>query len=161
MSTVISNAYDTLVAEVSAVFPDHVELINPYFPEENDDLTYDAAYGIAFIDGENTQREFGCNYTVRRNFTVTLTRKIFKGDLSRNTSSVQERRDAEKQLFEDLHLLIKSVENSVTLNAGSGNSIGWCLYRADSGLEFIKTDAFNLIMVRAIFEIEYFESLQN
>lgn len=159
--TAISTAYDALVSQLEETFPDHTELINPYFPEENDDLTYTSAYGVSFVDGENTQREFSCNYTIRRNFSVTLTRKIFKGDLNRNSSSVEERRNTEKQLFEDLHLLIKSVETNVTLNAGSGNDIAWCLYRADSGLEPIRVGNFNFIMVKAIFEIEYFEKLNN
>lgn len=157
MST-ITTAYDALVAQLAATFPNHVELLDPYFPEDNDDLTSDGAWGVAFVDGENTQREIGCNYTMRRNFTVTLTRKIYKGDLNRNSPSVTERRDTEKQVFEDLHRLIKAVETNVTLNVPP---IAWCVYRSDSGLERLRLENRNLIMVRAIFEIEYFESLNN
>lgn len=154
----ISDAYDALVAQLEATFPNHVELVDPYFPEDNDDLTSDAAWGVSFVDGENTEREIGCNYTFRRLFTVTLTRKIMKGDLSRNTPSATERRDTEKQIFEDLHLLIKAVETNVTLNVPP---IAWCVYRSDAGLERLRPENRNLIMVRAIFEVEYFERLNN
>lgn len=157
----ISTAYDALVAQIVSLFPNHIELVNPYIPEANDDLTSDAAFGVGFTEGENTQREFGCNYTVRRNFIVTLTRKIYRGDQNRTATSITERRDTEKQIFEDLHLLIKAVETNVVLNAQGANDIAWCLYRADSGLEFLRVENVNLIMVRAIFEIEYFERLNN
>lgn len=157
--TSISKAYDALIAQIEITLPSHIELINPYRPELNDFLTYDAAWGLGFLDGQNSNREIGCNYTIRRNFSLILTRKIFKGDLSRSVNSVTERRNSEKQLFEDLHLIVKDIENSATLNQGADSEIAWCRFISDSGLEFIDGDKNNLVMLRAIFEIEYFEPL--
>lgn len=155
----VTIAYDSLISTIEAALPNHVELINPYIPENNDDLTYEAAFGVAFGDGENTQRQT-CTLTMRRLFTITLTRKIFKADLARNSYSVEERRSAEKQLFEDLGTLVRSVESNVTLNSTGDDAIGWCKYLTDSGLETIGQSA-DKIMLRAIFEIEYFEDLSN
>jgi hypothetical protein len=158
--TTISSAYDAVSGQLATTFPNHVELIDPYNPDRNDELTFDAAYGFALNDGLNTERQMSCEYTVRRLLTVTLTRKIFKGEVARNSYSVAERHSTEKQLFEDLHTLIKSVETNVTLNQGSGDRpIAWCKYQSDGGLEFVRGGQHNLIMVRAIFELEYFESL--
>lgn len=156
--TTVSKAYDDLIAEIERALPNHVELIDPYNPDQNDDLTFDSAFGVAFADGENTNRET-CRLTQRRLFTVTLTRKIFKADKARNSYSVSERRSAEKQLFEDLKTLIDGIETNVSLNSSDEDGVAWCLYRSDSGLEPIR--GVNLIMTRAIFEMEYFEDLTN
>lgn len=155
--TAISTAYDTLISAIEAALPNHMELINALSPETNDDLSYQAAFGIAFGDGENTNKELA-RVTARRLFSVTLTRKIYKGDLSRSSFSVSEKRAAEKALFEDLHTLIRAIETNTTLNNTNGEPIAFCLYRSDSGIELINQRV-DLIMTRAIFEIEYFETL--
>lgn len=153
----ISTAYDNILIVIETNFPNHIELINPYFPELNDDLTYDAAWGMALSDGLNTNRVVGCEMSMQRSFIVTLTRKIFAGSLNRTSGTVSERRATEKQLLEDQIILIKDFErNPLTSDA---NPIIGCIFEADGGLEFIKTERSDLIMLKSIFRIEYFETL--
>lgn len=153
----ISSAYDNLLTVVQAALPTHKELINPYAPELNDDLTYEAAWGVAFADGINTNRVVGCEISIQRSMLVTLCRKIKAGTLNRTTETITTRRTAEKNLFEDLYQVINDFENSPTVN--NSNPIIKTVYEADSGLEFIRTERHDLIMVRASFRIEYFETL--
>ncbi len=153
----ISTAYDNLLTVIAAQYPNHMELINPYFPELNDDLTYDAAWGMALSEGTNTNRVVGCQMSMKRAFLVTLTRKIFAGSLNRTSGTISERRQTEKQLLEDQILLIKNFETN-PLTSDSNPIIG-TIFQTDGGLEFIRTERSDLIMLKSIFEIEYFETL--
>ena len=153
----ISTAYDNLYAVVASQFPTHCELINPYFPEFNDDLTFEGAWGIALNEGLNTNRVVGCNMSMQRSFIVTLTRRIFAGTLNRTTGTIDARRTTEKQLLEDQIALIKEFETNVTTSGG--NPIIATIFESDGGLEFISTERSDLIMLKSIFRIEYFEAL--
>lgn len=153
----ISSAYDNLLTVVQAALPSHKELINPYVPEMNDELTYESAWGVAFQEGLNTNRVVGCEISIRRTMLVTICRKIFAGTLNRTSDSITRRRTAEKALFEDLYQVINDLEHSPTTN--NSNPIIKTVYQADSGLEFVRTERHDLIMVRASFELEYFEHL--
>lgn len=154
MTTKISTGYDQLITLVEATFPSHVELINAYIPELNDDLTFDAAWGLALAPGVNSTNEIGCRLAVERDFIFTLTRKIYKGDLARNSSSRDHRRLQEKQLFEDQYLIINALENDPSINATAK-----VLFINDGGLEFVRGERNDLIMLRSTFQLEYWENL--
>lgn len=153
----ISEAYDDFIGLMAATLPNHSELINPYAPEMNDDLTYEAAWGLAVAEGENTNRVVGCEVSIERRWLVTLSRKIKAGTLNRNATTVSARRTAEKNLFEDLDLVIGAFEKHPTVN--SSTPIVKTVYESDSGLEFVRTERHDLIMVRAVFRTEYFKAL--
>jgi hypothetical protein len=153
----ISTAYDNLLAVIAAEFPNHVELINPYFPEINDDLTFDAAWGMALNEGNNTNRVIGCEMSMERSFLVTLTRKIYAGSLNRTSGTIAARRTTEKLLLEDQIALIKEFETNP--QTSGGNPIIATVFESDGGLEFVRTERSDLIMLKSIFRIEYFETL--
>lgn len=156
----ISQAYDAISTLLTTTLPaasGWYELINPYVPEENDDLTYEKAWGLAFGVGNNTKRVIGCEMSIQRVFTVTLCRKTFAGTLNRKPEQLTARKTAEKALFEDLKLVVNELEKNVTVN--NSVPIIKTVYLADSGLEFIRNDSHNLLMIRAEFQTEYFESL--
>ncbi len=160
MSTTFSSAYDALVTQIETTLPNHVELINPYVPELNDNLTMDAAYGIVVGPGQNTAREVDCRMSVARDMTVVLTRKIMKGDLARNTSSKSERRSTEKELIEDLVDLVAAIEGNATLQNASNNlAIFKCVYETDGGIEYLQANQYQFIMIKAIFVLEYIEAI--
>jgi hypothetical protein len=160
MNNTFSTAYDALVTQIETTFPNHVELINPYVPELNDTLTMEAAYGIAIGPGVTTDREQDCRFSVARDLTVVLTRRIMKGDLARNSSSKSERRSTEKQLIEDMVLLVKAIEGNATLqNASNDLDIFKCVYETDGGLEYLVTREYQNIMIKVIFSLEYVESI--
>ncbi len=161
MSTTFSSAYDALVTQIETALPNHVELINPYVPELNDNLTMDAAYGIVVGPGTSTDREMDCRFSVARDLTVILTRKVMKGDLARNTSSKSERRSTEKELVEDLVSLVKAISGNATLQNASNNlAILKCVYETDGGMEYLAAGQYQFIMIKAIFVLEYVESIE-
>lgn len=152
-----SSAYDALMSLVQTTLPNHKELINPYTPEINDELTYDAAWGLAIAEAQNTNRVVGCEMSIERSVMVTVSRKIMAGTLNRNAETIAARRTTEKNLFEDLELVIEAFEKSPTVN--NSNPIVKTVYEGDSGLEFVRTERHDLIMVRAVFKMEYFKAL--
>lgn len=153
----ISQAYDAILSLVETTFPDHEELINAYAPELNDDLTFDAAFGVSVAEGENTNRVVGCDISQERRWLITLCRKIMAGTLNRSTVTKTVRRTAEKNLLEDLDLLVAELEKSPTINNSA--PIVKTVYESDSGLEFIRTERQDLIMIRAVFRTEYFRNI--
>lgn len=156
----ISLAYDALNTLIGTTLPaasGWAELINPYVPESNDELTYEKAWGLAFGAGNNSNRVIGCEMSIQRSFTVTLCRKTFAGVLNRGPEQLIARKTAEKALFEDLKLIVNELEKNVTVN--NSTPIIKTVYVADSGLEFIRDDSHNLLMIRAEFQTEYFEKL--
>jgi hypothetical protein len=151
----ISSVYDSLIGQITSTLPNHKELANPYFPELNDDLTYEHAYGVAFSGGSDPELIIGCGYSIQRDFEVILTRKIFSGLQMRNNEAVLKRREAEKALFEDQILLIKALLNNNTL----GQTIIAIEYQSDNGLEFATSGKSDLIILRSIFSVKYIESI--
>lgn len=153
----ISTAYDQFYTVVTGILPNHVELLNAYVPELNDDLTFAAGFGIAMGGGKNTNREI-CNFlSIERELIVTITRRVYKGDLMRTSDAVSARRTAEKQLFEDQKLVIEAIMESANLSSTS--PVANTVYAEDSGLEFVRTENVELLMVKTVFKLEYIENL--
>jgi hypothetical protein len=153
----ISTAYDEIAALLSSTLPTHKEMINPYLPELNDDITYDKSFGLAFGEGINTNLQLACRMSIDRNMRVILTRKIFSGNLMRGTDALTVRKNAEKNLFEDQFLVIKAMEESPTIT--DSGVITKCVFQSDSGLEFARIDRIDLIMITSTFVLSYFEQL--
>lgn len=156
MSTGITTALDRLFTITGGLFPNHKELVNPYFPEINDEISFEACYGIAVADGFRTDRVIGCQHSVERNFVIILTRKIVGSNL-RTADALLDRRTKEKLIFEDQELLINEVEKHPDLN--SNMVIAKTLWESDGGLEFYSTEKTNLILIRSVFSLEYFNDL--
>lgn len=153
----ISTAYDELSGVVASTLSDHVKVINPYLIDLNDDITFVKGYGLGFSTGENTQRLTKPKMSIRRTFEVTITRKIYIGNQMRSADSTTIRETAEKNLFEDQFLVIKAIEQDPTIL--DSNTIADARYTNDNGLEFVRPERPDLILIRTQFDIEYFEDL--
>lgn len=152
----VSDIYDLLLTQCSTIYPSHVKLINPYIPELNDDVQFEKAWGLVVSNGTNTNRFVDCKLSIERDFILTLTRKIFSGNI-RSGTAVDEREDKEKLLLEDQFLFIQAIENNATINGD--DSIGKIIFQNDAGLEFVKVGRVDLIMIRSVLSVEYFENL--
>lgn len=153
----ISTAYDDILSVIEGILPNHQQLINPYLPDLNDDLTFEKAWGFAFAEGVNTNLQLACRLSIDRTFRFTLTRKIFAGQLQRGVDAVTVRRNAEKQLFEDHYLVIKELEQNPTIT--DSQVITKLVYQGDAGLEFVRTEMTNLIILNSTFVLTYFEEI--
>lgn len=151
----ISTIYDNFNALVLAQLPNHSLLINPYDPGLNDDLTFEKAWGLAVGPAVKPEIELDCRLSIDRSFILTITRKLRVGDLQRNSDAVSSRRTTEKNLFEDQYLIIKKIDQDVTLTGACVN----CKMESDDGLQFVRTDRVDLIMIRTLFTVRYFENI--
>ena len=153
----ISTAYDDISTVIGGLLPNHNQLINPYVPDLNDDLTYEKAWGLAFAEGLNTNLQLGCRLSVERTLRLILTRKIFAGQLQRGSDAVVIRRDAEKQLFEDQYLVIKELETNPTIT--DSQVITKLVWQGDAGLEFVRTERTDIIILTNQLVLTYFEEI--
>lgn len=157
MTTKISTLIDSMRSIVDAALPDHLEVLNPYFPEESDDLTLKQCWGLAVRGGLNSHREQNCRYSMVQNIELVIARTAFNGHI-RTATSIQERVEVEKLLMEDRHLVVSSFENNPQINS---SDIARCEFLNDGGIEFVRIDETNLLMIKMNFEVEYFESLNS
>ena len=155
MSTKISTLIDSMRSIIDTALPDHLEVINPYFPEESDDLTLKKCWGLALRSGVNSNREQNCRYSMVQNIELLIARTAFSGHI-RTATAIQERIDVEKLLMEDRHLVVSNFENSPQINS---NDIARCEFLNDGGIEFVRIDESDILMIKMNFEVEYFESL--
>lgn len=149
----ISTAYDNFLTRIDAVLTSDngwIKLPHAYNIEKNPEIMLKQGYAVSIGAGQNTRRLQSNIVSISREFAVTITRTIDSLDLE-----VTGRQSVEKQLFEDLKLLIADIETNTSLNAGEI----FCGYTGDSGIEYVDGDTAEFAQVRATFSIEYFETL--
>lgn len=154
--TNISTAFAAMKTVLGTLFPDvsgYFQLTNPYDIEENPDGALMQGWGLAMGPGQNTQRLMSCNLSLSRTFSVTLTRARFGGD-----SVTENKEEAELLLFEDQFLLIRELENDVTLN-NNVSGITRIVFLSDAGIEDVVTDNDHYVKLTSAFQMEYFEKL--
>jgi hypothetical protein len=147
----ISDIYDAIASEITTALPSHRELNNPYFPENDAELSYDTAYGLAFAEGSNLLTNPRSGVEVRnRNFIVTLTRRKFA--TSRDRAS---RKTAEKNLLEDWTTLMDAFAEAPRL--GNPSLVQQFFYSSDDGIEFLSLDRnrTNILLIRTNMTVEY------
>ena len=150
--TDISTIYDALVTRLTALYPSHKRITNPYVLNNNNDQFLAQGWGLATRDAENTNRELSRRLSVRRNFDVVLTRRYFAKDLDLSKVNA-----AEKNLLEDLQLLIDSVEGTPDLSVTDGKYI--VKYNFDSGITAAKDDRDDFLAIIANVSVEYFRTI--
>jgi hypothetical protein len=148
----ISNIFDSLEAFVTTTLPDHKEMSNPYFPESESDLRYEKAYGIAYADGTNLEQLSGGIATLQRDFIVSVVRKIFYVKDSREI-----RKQTEKDLFEDQFLLIQGLEQDPTI--ADNTNITRAVFVQDGGIEFVRVERNDILILRNVVRLEYHENV--
>ena len=153
----ISTAKADIIAVISGVLPTHYQLINPYQPELNDDLTFEKAWGLAYAEGENTELQLACRMSVRRSLNLVLTRKMFSGQLMRSVDAVAVRSDAEDALFEDQYAVLKELETNPTIT--DSQVITSLVWNNDTGLQFVRTERTDLLILTTTLVLNYFEEL--
>ena len=153
----ISQAYDDIISVIESVLPNHKALINPYRPELNDDLTFEKGWGLTFGSGINTNLQLGCRLSIDRTFGLVLTRKVFAGQLQRSINAVTVSRDTEKSLLEDHCLVLKEFETNPTIT--DSQVITKLVYQGDAGLEFVRTERTDLLILTSQLTLTYFEEL--
>lgn len=146
----ISQIHDAIYARVISLLPNHKELTNPRFMEQNDALYLRKGFAINITSGENTNRDFACSLSYRRTLLLTNTLQVFGTD--RDTTL---RKTTEKNLLEDQFLLIKDIEKDPTLNQVT-NQIN---FLSDNGIQEVFFEQGSFLMIQSQINFEYFEDL--
>ena len=144
----ISTVYDEIRSQISGVLTTHTELNNPYFIEDDADVNFDNGWCVGLGAADNTNR-YVCNkLTVSRDFTFTLTKRVFAVD-----RDITKRITAEKALFEYQMDVLK------VLDIYTSDVVVKMRYTSDNGLEFLDGDRFGILMLQTTINVEYFENL--
>lgn len=149
MST-ISIIYDNFKTILSTIYPNKRELTNPIAIERNADQLLTNGYGLSVGNAVNTNRLVGCQLSVSRDFTITITRQV--EGINKDTASLD---SAEKSLLEDHLLIINEAYKNGQLNFICTK----VNYTSDSGIVEIITDQKKFLMIQIILSVEYFETI--
>lgn len=150
MTTEVTSLYDSLVSSIGTLLPNHKRLSNPYALEQNNDQILEKGWGLAVRAGTNTNRQIGCKLSVEREFEIHITRKYFAREFD-----VTKKASTEKDLLEDMQLIIDNMEENSSLSSGSY----LVKYIGDSGIINVRDvqDAFLAITISVT--VEYFRTI--
>lgn len=147
----ISDTYDAIESIITTALPNHQELNNPYLPENDAELSYDAAFGLAIAEGVNLLGNEQSGIEQRqRNFIITLTKRKFA--TARDKSK---RKSTEKELLEDWTTLMDAIAEQPKL--GNPSLVQRTFYDSDNGIEFLRLDRErnNILLIRTVLTVEY------
>lgn len=147
----ISDAYDALLTRIKAQLTTHIQLPNPYKPEENNEQQLRKGLGLRIGGGQNTNRSIGCQLSVGRDFIMVLTRVVRANEMMTGAKE-----SAIKSLFEDQMLVLKSLEQDPSLGIPSAAN---AIFTDDGGLEYVFTGKDGFIKLETTINVEYFENL--
>lgn len=147
VSTMFDNLKTRVVAVLGAEFAD---LPDAYDIEENPALLLKKGFAIGFGPGLNTKRTQSRLMSISRQMVITVTRALDATELDSSGKQA-----TAKQLLEDLKLVMADLETNQTLN----NGLTIAGFENDGGIESVKAEGENFLMIQGTFSVEYFENL--
>lgn len=114
--SLISTAYDSLIVRIKAKLPEAsgwTRIPHAYDVESNSDLMLRMGWGVT-LNNQSVKMGTLCNYQTERTIGVVISRECMFTD--HDADGVAE---VEKQLMEDLHLIVKDFETNQMLNDGA------------------------------------------
>jgi hypothetical protein len=146
----VSTVYDALITRIEAVLTGHYRLSNPYKLEENPSTFLRIGYGLGIGSATNTGRPMSGCISIQRTFQVSITRRY--AALETNASA---KATTEKQILEDMFLLIKDFHENTSLT--NGNRV--VKFDSDNGINYVETESDRFMYTTGLISIEYFENL--
>lgn len=146
----ISDIIDQLHTIVSDTLTEYKEMSDAFILEDNSDLDLRLGYTILPLPANNTNRETGCRLSINRDFTITLTMRVFSTENNRTAV-----RTGIKDLLEDHFSLVKAIENDPSLEANAAKG----LYISDEGIGIIAGERDGYLFLPILVGVEYFENL--
>lgn len=154
--TNITTAFDTIKTLLGTLFPSasgYIQLSNPYDINENTEAALSKGWGLGFGPGQNLQLEIDCRLAMQRTISITLTRRRYAKELDPSNKE-----SAEKSIFEDQFLLLKSLETAPALDSQTSGIAGM-VFSSDNGIETVIDNNDVYIKLVSEFELKYFENL--
>jgi hypothetical protein len=152
MSTQITAIYDSIVTTVSGLLSSYIRLQNPYDLSDNTEGALRKGWGIAVGTSTNSNRQVSCHVSQVQTIRIVISRQMYASDLN-----VSAKADAQKNLLEDLFLVIKEYsKEEISL---AGNEQANINYIGHDGIEEVFVKEKHYIKIEGSFVIEYFETL--
>jgi len=150
-----SEIYDVVESIVTTTLTSHIEIKNPYKLEQNAELSFNAAYGIAISSGDDVSENLRSGQVQRqREFIIHLTRRKFATSGDRATM-----KSTEKALVEDWTLLADAITaNPSLLNATTDNTgIQDTTFGSDPGIEFVSLEKSRdgILVISTVLTVKY------
>jgi hypothetical protein len=146
----ITSLYDYFVDRIEMVLPNHLRLSDPYLFVRNTESEKRQGWGLTVLNGENTFTQISCDLILSQSFQVILTRQVQGRELEINKKVM-----AEKQLLEDLFLLVQDIESNPTMGYPATVIDG--AYQSHGGIEFIPGERDEFVKLTASFRFRYRE----
>jgi len=146
----VSTVYDAMITRIGAVLTGHLRLSNPYKIEENSATLLRVGYGVGIGPATNTRRPMSGCASIQRTFIVSISRRYAALDSSGSAKAT-----TEKQIMDDMFLLIKDFSENTSLTNGN-RVVG---FDSDNGINYVETESDRFMYTTANFSIEYFENL--
>lgn len=146
----ITTVYDNFLTRVAAVLPSHQKLSDPYQFKKNTDSEKRQGYGLRVGPGVNTFAQLSCDLILQQDISLVISRISQGRETDRAVKA-----NAEKQLLEDLFLVIQDVESTPTL--GNASTVIGCDYLDHGGIQFYYTERDDILYIEANFKLKYKE----
>ena len=146
----ISDIFDAIHTQVSAVLTTHAELQNPYFLERDSQITLAQSYGIRIGPGVNLLGNEGSGAEQRQqDYTLVLTRRKFA-----TKGNITARKSVEKLLFEDQALVLEKIVQEPKLGISVVQRV---LYVDHSGVQFLPLDSDrnDIYFLETVLQVDY------
>lgn len=152
MSSKISTLYDDFVARITAVLPSHIRMSDAYLLVKNTDSEKRQGFGVKIGSGSHTGNNLSCDIILEQSLTLILSRIVTAQEIDGSGKA-----GTEKQLLEDLFLVIQDVEKECTLQ--DPTIVIYGAYVSHSGIQFIEGTQDNWMRIEANFSFRYKQDL--
>lgn len=149
-----STLYDNMKTNIGTVLSAHTWLSEAQVIGENNEQSLRKGYAIQIGSGVQGDLHIGCDVSIVREITITITREHFALELNRD-----QKYTVEQALLDDQLLVIKEIEKDPAQSYGISAQVANLKFLGDSGIERIFEDKKNFLMIRSVFSLTYLESL--
>lgn len=146
----IATVIENMATLIAAALPAYGRIANPYLPEQNDQLSLAAGYGIGIGPGRDPRLHLGGRISYERSFNVLL-----YNVLTAMPNDASGRAAQDLALIEDFRLVRRTLEQNQSLS-GAASKVD---YEGDTGVVLSTGQEGKFLSIAVNFTILYEESL--
>jgi len=149
--SLVSNAYDNLLARIALLFPvasGYQELTNPYDVEDNANLFLRQGWGMAIGSLTNTNLVMCPTVSSTYEGKILITR-----ELASQESDATRKHDRVKELLEDQRRVLNDFQRSHTLET-DGYEFE---LESGNGIQTVRVGNFSYLMIEMNFNVKFFD----
>jgi len=141
----VSDVLDVMRLKLATLFPDKLEMSNPYSLEQNQSIILENAYGVKVGPASLVEGEF-CNYSSQREIGIILTAFCPKTDAD-STPFIE----TTKSLLDDANTVVGNFMANNQLDVE--NKIRILDFTNDSGISFVYGEKYSYLYIELSFNL--------